>query len=69
MQYGIKTLYDETVSACIRDLDHLGNQIRCPGAACSGRLNIGFRGVLNHVYTSVSSYNLYILRFASAHTN
>ena len=40
--------YDnETVG--VRDLDHLGNEIRHPCAARSGRLNIGFRGVLNHV--------------------
>ena len=45
---------------CIRDLKHLGNQIRRPRALRSGRLNIGFHGVLNHVYTSVSSYNVFI---------
>ena len=27
------------------------------------RLNIGFRGVLNHIYTSVSSYNLYLVSY------
>ena len=44
----------------IRDLFHLGNRNRRPRAARSGRLHIGFRGEINPVLPSFSSYNLYV---------
>ena len=42
----------------LRDLDPLGNH-KHPCASGAG-VYIGFRGHLNHVDPSVSSYNLYI---------
>ena len=54
--YSINTLYNETPG--LRDLDPLGNHKH----PCTSRVGvyIGFRGALNLIDLSISSYNLYL---------
>ena len=53
---------------CLRGLEHLENQYRCPHAARSGYLYIDYHGALNPADTSIRclTYNLllyYLLEF------